>query len=308
MDKETENQLSVEYDVDNNLPEEKVELEIVDDTPPEDRGKKPIGELEEPTQEELENYSEKVKKRIAKAHRIYHDERRQREAAERERNEALQFAKVQMERAKELQKQLAEGSKQLIETSASAAESALEAAKRKYREAYDAGDAERIVEAQSELASAQYKIEQAKTMKPLQFEETPVYSKETEQPVVPRPSDKALSWQSENEWFGDDDEMTSFALGYHQKLVKEGVVPDTDDYYKKVNARMRQVFPDYFGSKSPEEPTSTRAPKADSVVAPATRSTGPKKVVLTASAIAIAKRLGITPEQYAAEVAKLGGK
>lgn len=304
----------LEIEIDNGITEvvekdtPEVEVEVVEDTPAIDRGKQPISDVE-PTEEELAAYSGKVKQRIARLNRGYHDERRMKEAAARERDEALRFAKAQMDLAKQLQKQLEEGSKQLIETSTSAADSALEAAKRKYREAYDAGDGEKMAEVQAELASAQYRKEQAKGMKPLQFEEAPVYSKETETPSVPRPSDKAMAWQSENDWFGQDDEMTSFALGYHQKLVKEGVVPDTDEYYNKVNTRMKQVFPDQFGSKQiPEEVTPPRAQKADSIVAPATRSTSPKKVTLTATAVALAKRLGITPEQYAVELAKLGGK
>jgi hypothetical protein len=188
----------------------------------------------------------------------------------------------------------------------SAADHAIEAAKRKFKEAYDKGDAEEIATAQEEIAAARYKKEYALSLKPLQFEETAVYN-QPQETKVPVPDSRALDWQAENDWFGQDEEMTSFALGLHQKLVKSGVNPNTEEYYEKVDTRMRQVFPDQFRSET--QPDSAPAPRAktDSVVAPATRSTAPKRITLSASQVAIARRLGLTNEQYAHELVKLKG-
>lgn len=302
---------AVEVDLDD---DDKLEIDIVDDTPEADRGKKPLAEDKDDaeaitTDEDISKYNESVQKRIKKTHRLFHDERRAKEAALREREEAVAFAKQAHEYAKQLQKQLSEGSVQLIDTTKSAADAALDAAKRKYKEAYDAGDADKMAEAQDELAAARYKKEQAEASKPLQFKENEVYN-QPQQVAVPKPDDKALDWQAENDWFGQDEEMTSFALGLHQKLVKEGVNPTSDKYYERIDKRMRQVFPDYFGSDetddTPAEKPTSRAPKGN-VVAPATRSTSPKRVTLTATQVALAKRLGLTNEQYAQELLKLRG-
>lgn len=286
-----------------------VEVEIVDDTPEADRGKPHAGDVEEVTDKDLDKYSDDVAKRIKRFARGYHDERRAKEAAARERDEAIAFAKQQLELTKQLQRQLSEGSQQLKDTSNSAADHALESAKRRFKEAYDAGDAEKIAEAQDAIAEARIKKAQAEAYKPLQFQEEQVYNP-PQQVQVPRPDDKALDWQEENQWFGQDEEMTSFALGLHEKLVKSGVDPRSDEYYKRVDARMRQVFPDQFRSQnSPVEEDETPQPraKAGSVVAPATRSTAPKRISLTASQVALAKRLGLTTEQYAQELMKLKG-
>jgi len=304
----TENQDELKTtDVDTNTGNEMtLEIEVVDDTPAADRGKAPIGEVETPSDQELDNYAVDVQKRIKKLSRGYHDERRAKEAAAREREEAVVIAKQLYEQNKALQKQLTEGSKQLVDTSMSAADAAIEAAKRKFKEAYDAGDAEAIATAQEEIAAARYKKEYALTLKPLQFEETTVYN-QPQETKVPVPDSRALDWQTENEWFGQDEEMTSFALGLHQKLVKSGVNPNTEEYYERVDARMREIFPDQFRSET--KPDSAPAPRAksDSVVAPATRSTAPKRITLSATQVALAKRLGLTNEQYAHELMKLKG-
>ena len=283
-----------------------IEIDIVDDTPAADKGRKPATEEADPTEEELDKYSGDTQKRIKKLTRGYHDERRAKESATRERDEAVAFAQRQLEMTKQLQRQLSSGSEQLISTTKSAADFAMEAAKREFKEAYESGDPEKIADAQDKIAEARYKKELSANLRPLQYEENQVYNipKETN---VPRPDSRALEWQEENSWFGSDDEMTSFALGLHEKLVKSGVDPKSEAYYEKVDARMRQIFPDEFGSENipAEKETAPRA-KAKSVVAPATRSTAPKRIVLTATQVALAKRLGLTNEQYAHELMKIG--
>jgi hypothetical protein len=190
-----------------------------------------------------------------------------------------------------------------------AAEREFDIAKREYREAYDAGDTERVIEAQQRLTNAQMRVQQATGYKP-QFvqqkalqEENYVVNTESQRPQVSRPDPKASSWQQKNPWFGTDEEMTSLALGLHEKLVKSGVDPRSDDYYSRIDNTMRKRFPEYFGGTQEQAKPTPRA-KPATVVAPATRSTAPKKIVLTKTQVSLAKKLGITPEQYARELMK----
>ena len=174
--------------------------------------------------------------------------------------------------------------------------------KAKYKEAYESGDSDKVLEAQEELTDAKFKVEKVKNFKPtpLQQEETSVQTNYAPQPSFDA---KAESWRQDNPWFGNDDEMTSFALGLHQKLVKSGIDPKSDEYYEKINSRMRQVFPDQFADEGDDEPEETKPRRKTNVVAPATRSTAPKKIVLTQTQVALAKRLGVPLEEYAKQVA-----
>jgi hypothetical protein len=287
--------------------ETKPEVEVVDDTPTKDRGRKPAKEAPaEVTDEELAQYSEAVQKRIKHFSRGYHDERRRAEAAEREREEAIRYAQSASEQNKQLREQLTQGERLFLDQAKKTTEAEISAAEKEYQDAYEAGDAARLTKAQKQLTSAQVTLDRIVNYRPpVQTERDGVYKEQPTQKTVevPKPDQKAMHWQDDNPWFGEDEEMTSLALGVHEKLVKEGIDPRTDEYYKRVNARMRQVFPDYF-----EEPTADTPPpqkRAASPVAPATRSTGPKKIRLTQSQVSIAKRLGLTLEQYAKQVADL---
>ena len=282
------------------------DIEIVDDTPEQDRGRKPLETApEDPTEDELSQYSESVKQRIQKFTKGYHDERRRAEAALREKEEALRLAQAIVEENKRLKGSLNKGQEALLNQAKQAVGLELEQAKRKYKEAYDSGDSDALVEAQENLTAAKIKADKIANFKPasLQAEEKGV---ETEKIVqANRPDDKALAWQRQNRWFGDDEEMTSFALGLHQKLVRSGVDPQSEEYYERIDSRMRQVFPDAFDPPE-EEPEKVEKParaKA-SVVAPATRSTASKKIVLTQTQVNIAKRLGVPLELYAKKVAE----
>ena len=288
-------------------PEDDIEIEVVDDTPKSDRGREP---LPDEVKEELENvdaeeYSAKVKQRIDQMKKAWHDERREKEAAFREREEAANLTKQLMDERNALKRQLAEGENWALEQAKQRATLQLEHAKRAYRDAYEQGDSEMITNAQQELSRATYQAEQMASMSPrytLQAEPEQVYNqfKEPEQPVrAPAPDQKASDWGSRNEWFGNDDEMTSFALGVHQKLVRDGVPPSTDEYYERIDARMREVFPDKFEDAPKKE---KRRPTTN--VAPAGRTAKGKKVALTRSQLAIAKKLGVSPEAYAKELMK----
>jgi hypothetical protein len=283
-------------------PDDGFEVEVVDDTPAKDRGRTPAEPPPEVTDDELEGYSEKVKKRIQHFTRGYHDERRAKEAALREREEALRLAQNIIEENKKLKQTVNQNQEALLEQAKRAATFELEQAKAQFRAAYEEGDPDKVTSAQESLTSAKLKADRVANfaLPALQEEETAVENKYTA-PAQPQNQvdPKVTAWQQENPWFGSDDEMTSFALGLHQKLVKQGVDPRSDEYYDAINRRMRQVFPDQFEESEPEE-----KPRRKTVVAPATRTTAPRKIVLTTSQQAIAKRLGLTLEQYARQVAE----
>lgn len=288
---------------------EEPDIEVVDDTPEQDRGREPMETApEDPSEDELQQYSESVRKRIQKFSRGYHDERRRAEAALREREEALRLAKAMMDENNRLKGSLNKGQEALINQAKAAIELEIEKAKRKYKEAYDAGDSDALVAAQDELTAAKIKADRINSFKPtpLQKEESVV---ERQQNVpAPRVDSKALAWKDENRWFGSDDEMTSFALGLHTKLVKSGVDPQSDEYYEKIDSRMRQVFPDAFDSPDDTDRVKPSRAAKSSVVAPATRSTASKKIVLTQSQVNIAKRLGVPLDAYAKQVAEQARK
>lgn len=288
--------------------EDSVDFEIEDDTPEQDRGREPMPKdlVQELEQDELEDYSDKVKTRLKQMKKVWHDERRDKDQAHRERQAAEDLAKRVLEENRALKNRLSQGEKNYLETYQTAAGMELEAAKRSYREAYDAGDTDKLIEAQQEIANANYKLQKAREYVPsLQHEENVVQPQSEVQ--VPPPDPRATAWQERNTWFGKDEEMTSLALGLHQKLVKQygSSYPSTDEYWQKVDSTMRQRFPDYFPSSTQSDKSGSRTDRPSTVVASATRSTGSKKIVLKKSQLDTIKRLGITPEQYAREIMKM---
>jgi hypothetical protein len=285
---------------------EELEIEIEDDTPVADRGRKPSNPPEEVTDEELENYSDKVKGRIKHLSKGYHDERRAKETALREREELEKYARNLISQNDKLKGTVDTNHNTLIQSAKKQVEGEMAMAKGRYKVAYESGETDAILEAQTQLNSAQIRMDKVNGLKPkkiqaLQPQTTPVQPQVEAPPANVQRDEKAENWRDENaSWFGEDDEMTALAYGLHHKLTKEGVDPTSDTYYEKINARMRQVFPDQFD----EEPESTKR-KSSNVVAPATRSTSPKKVTLNQSQVAIAKRLGISLEDYAKQAAEL---
>jgi len=291
-----------------------IDIEIEDDTPPQDRNRKPLPKeiVDELENDELTDYSSKVKERMSQLKKVWHDERRAKEAADREREEAVKFAQTLVERNKTLMSNLTSGEQSLIQTYKTSAEQEMNLAKRDYREAYDSGDTDKIIEAQQRMNEAQYKLTQVQNYRPqydnsLQKPENEVYI-QPERPQVPKPDRKALAWQDKNSWFGTDEEMTSLALGLHEKLVRSGVDATSTEYYTTIDKTMRKRFPEYFGDDSLDEDVPAQRTKPSTVVAPATRSTAPKKVHMSPTALALAKKLGLTPEQYARETIKLENK
>ena len=298
------------------------EVEIENDTPRKDRGRKPDDSPpEDPTDDELATYDEKVQARLKKFTRGYHDERRAKEEALREREAAEKLAKQLWEQNRKLQEQVSLGSKAYIEQSKTSAEMEFENAKKKYKEAYESGDSDALVEAQAEVSRATLNLDKVQNMKPLQVEEKDVQipQRSTNQASV---SERDKRWMQKNTWFGPDPEMTASALGLHQKLAREygADFVGTEEYYKRVDATMRRRFPEYFEdtqsyeddapSKKASEPAyeeepPRRATKPATVVAPASRSTPPNRIRLKASEAAIARRLGVPLEEYAKQVAQL---
>jgi len=283
------------------------DIEIVDDTPPEDRGRKPSEPPPDITEDELEEYSEKVRKRIQHFSKGYHDERREKEKAMREREELERLAKKLVDENNKLKGTVSKNQTVLLEQAKKQVATELEQAKRAYKDAYESGNADALLEAQDQLTTAKLRSERVENFKvpALQEEQNEVQTQvqDTTAPEPIKPDEKAVQWADANPWFGSDDEMTSFALGLHKKLVSNGVDPQSDEYYKSINARMRQVFPENFEDAQTQE--VDRPKRKQNVVAPATRSTAPKKVKLNQTQVAIAKRLGVPLEEYAKQVADL---
>ena len=292
--------------------QDEIDFEIVeeDDTPPQDRGREPLPEdvVEQLENDTLEDYSARVKERMAQLKKVWHDERRAKESADRERQEAIRFAQQIADENKKLKSTLSTGEEDYLKTLKDAYEKDLTIAKRDYREAYDSGDTDNIIESQSRMNEAQYKLSYAKNLKPqyntVQSTENEVqFAQQQTQPRVQQPDARAQAWQTKNQWFGKDEEMTSLALGLHEKLVRSGIDPTSEVYYRRIDETMQKRFPENFGDDSLEARPAQRKPST--VVAPATRSTAPKKVRLTQTQLAFAKKLKLTPEQYAREMIKL---
>jgi hypothetical protein len=286
--------------------EDKLEIEIEDDTPEPDRGREPMPKevVDELENDELEEYSDKVKVRLKQMKKVWHDERRAKESAYREQQEAVEYARKVSEENKRLRAQYSAGEQEYVNSVQSAASMELEMAKKAYKEAYDSGDGDKLVDAQQAMQDANFKLHSAKNFRPtsLQQEESAVQQRQEQQPVN-QPDRRAMAWQERNAWFGQDEEMTAAALGLHEKLKRNGVVVGSDDYYATLDKTMRRRFSENFEDSEAE--TRTPRTRSGTVVASAARSTSPNKVRLKASQIQLAKKLGLTPEQYAREAIKL---
>ena len=293
-----------------------VDVEVVDDRPPEDR-RPPAKEAkeEEGGDEELEGYSDKVKKRINKLRYQQHEERRQRESAEKMREEAVRVAQKYADENKKYHAIIQEGEQYLVHQIRERANLALEQAKGQYRQAYEEGNTDKVVEAQeamiraqSEFQSADYQMNQINAEKqrfaqqPQRFPEPqpPVQQpQQAQQAQQPRqPTEREAKWAQDNPWFGQEKDMTALAYGVHERLIRdEGYDPNSDEYFETIDRTMRSKFPEYFGDDTKSPPV---------VTAPSSRNNGakPRKVKLTRTQLSLAKRLGITPEQYANQLMK----
>ena len=290
-------------------PDDDVEIEIVDDTPVQDRGRRPLDrEVEDPTDEEIESYTRGAQDRIKELTHARHDERRAKETLLREKQELERLAQHYVDENKKLKQYVSNGTEQYGVMAKTAAEAEMEKARRDYKAAQESFDTDAILAAQEALFDAKSKLQQAQNFRPppLQAEESAVQPRQQQTESV-KPDEKTLRWQAKNQWFGSDgfEEVTSFALGLHQKLVNSGVDPRQDEYFEQIDARVKSKFPEVFGG-SDERPKSSETPRRpSSVVAPASRSTGVRKVQLTPSQAALIKKYNLDPKKYVAEVLKL---
>lgn len=288
---------------------DKPEIEVVDDTPEKDRDREPMktpppADLSD---DDLEKYDLSVRSRIKQVQKGYHEERRAKEMAQREKDEALRLAQQLVEENKKLKGSLSQGQNALLEQAKKVVANELEQAKRKYKEAYESGDSDALVAAQEELTTIKMKSERVNNFKPapVQTEKNEVQPSQQPTPSVPQVDPKLRAWQDDNPWFGPNKRMTAYALGLHEELTADGVSAGSDDYYKAIDAEMRSRFPDVFESgKREKNEDAPPPPKKSNVVAPATRSTAPKKIVLTKTQVELAKRLGVPLELYARKVAE----
>ena len=284
------------------------EIEVVDDTPEEDKGKPRRAEDAEPqvpSDDEVEKYSEGVQKRIKQLKFEFHEERRRKEEAARLQDEALRYAEQMQEENEQLRKTLEEGEGVLVNQAKGRVTAEIDKAKIAYKTAYESGDPDALIEAQAKLSELQVEKSRYDNYKPRprpEPEPEPLYEQENIEP--PRPSEMGMKWAEKNTWFQNDPEMTGYAFGVHEKLIKSGVAPDTEEYYSKIDDAVRRVFPDKFDD-GPIIEESAPHRQTGNVVAPAARSgKKPRKVQLTSTQVSLAKRLGLSNEQYAAQLMK----
>ena len=297
---------NVEFEIEG---EGDVEIEIEDDTPIQDRGRKPLDkEVVDPTDDEIESYSDKVKSRIKELTHARHDERRVKEATMREKQELERLAQQLIHENKRLKQNVYTGQEAIIEGAKGKAEFQLKEARANLKIAQESFDNDAIIAAQEEVMDAKIRAEQVKNYRlaPLQEEKFEVQTPQT-QPAKVEPDEKTLRWQAKNQWFGQNgfEEYTSYALGLHQKLVTNGVDPRSAEYFEQIDARMKSSFPDLFGQTNDKPRSGEVQRRPTTVVASVSRSTSAGKIKLTQTQVALAKKFGLTAQQYAAQVAKL---
>lgn len=294
--------------------EDPLDIEIVDDTPEEDRKNAtpmPKEIVEELDQDDLEAYSGEAKQKLLQMKKVWNDERRAKEAALREQQEAIRVAQQLVEENKRLKGRLTTGEQALVSNYKESSERELEIARKNFKEAYDSGDADLLADAQEKLIEAKQRVQKVQEYRPefteesLQTEETDVQMPKTQQRLEP----KTQAWLDKNTWYGTDHDMSYLAMGIHNRLQREGVATGSDYYWSVIDKEMRQRFPEKFQDEVDAAPEEDVKPSKQSTpprptVAPATRSTSSKKIKLTTSQLALAKKFNLTPEQYARELLK----
>lgn len=304
-DKELESEVSAAPE--SEAPE--IQIEVEDDTPEKDRNRPRRKEGEDPQipeDDEIASYSEGVQKRIKRLKFEYHEERRAKEEYQRQLDQAAALTKKLLDDKRKMQEAIAKGEEILIESAKGKIDSQLDLARRAYKEAYEAGDTDKVIEAQERLAELKIQKATADAYRPVYEPPEQEVPREQYQQVTPPPADpKAVDWAKKNTWFGRDKYMTDYAKHLHDRIVVfDRIDPRTDEYWDTLNSELRKKFPEQFDDAEDSESRPTAQAKSKSpVVAPATRSNAvkPRTIKLTASEVALAKRLGLTVEQYAAE-------
>jgi hypothetical protein len=306
---------------------EELDVEIVDDRPEEDQrasGTETSQDDGTATDQELSQLGNRAQKRIKKLKWEYHEERRAKEASDKLASEAVNYTQGLQTENQRLVQLVQDSQKALTDQAKHRAVAALAVAEENFKQAHESGDSGKIAAAQKDLTNAQLAQAYAPSVsqkiidnwkrnvlaqdQELESQASQAYVPEP----MPEPDSRAVSWQESNEWFGQDREMTSFAYGVHERLVgEEGIDPDTDEYYKLIDNRMKEVFPTHFGSSPTHSNNNVvvdaaSRSRANPVVAPASRNNGApsQRVTLTQTQVKLAERLGITPQQYAAQLLK----
>ena len=291
------------------------EVSIVDDTPEEDRGRAKQADDADDAEGEDEDldetqFSKRIQKRINKLRYDYNEERREKERFQRENTEAVNYAQSIQSQNEDLRNQSAELRRLLYDQVAAKTDTEIESVKRRYKEAYENGDTDSVVSAQEDLSrlyaeKTRFSAESDSFEQQAAPQQQPV---QQQQPDIPPPDPMAVDWLKRNAWFQQPgyEEMTGYAVGLHEKLVKQGVDPrNNPSYYENIDTALQKQFSEFFGEgqeQASEAPTSRRTP----VVAPSKRGTGrtPRKVELTSTQVSLAKKLGLSPQQYAAQLVK----
>jgi|TARA_R110000744_G_scaffold376772_1_gene491249 hypothetical protein len=315
-----DNTAEAEYEAPSPLPEpeedSEIEIEVLDDTPEEDvRAARPAADRVDPDSEEFEqeiqDYSDNAQKRIKAVKFEFHEERRAKESALRQSDEAIKYAEQVARDNAALKQSLQDSNSVLVEQYGARTDAELEKARSDFKEAYEGGETDALLEAQETIARLQ--AERVGTMRHQPV--APVHNVAT--PTAPpqqtgAPDVRSTQWLRENNWFqqrGSED-MTGYAIGLHQKLVASGLNPSIhEEYYTKIDQGMRAIFPDRFssadlGSAGGRSPVVTHTKKKPPVGGPSRGGVPPRKVQLTATQVSLAKRLGLSNKQYAAQVAK----
>jgi hypothetical protein len=281
------------------LPEEKTS----EDTSIVETKEEEKAEVEEPAKEEtdeLENYSDSVKKRISKLTSKFREEERQRQAA-------IEYAEAVKKQNEELQSKLSKLDTTYVGEFDTRVQSQSLAAKEAYRKAVEENDVDAMYEAQqniSRIALEEARLAQIKAQREEQVKAAEGKAVQTEQPQAqpqaqPKPDPKAEEWASKNTWFGQDQTMTYAAFGLHKQLIEEeGFDATSDDYYTELDNRIRSEFPHKF-QEAPKKSSSPRVASAGTTASKSSSPKGRRTVKLTASQIAIAKRLNVPLEEYA---------
>jgi hypothetical protein len=291
-------------------PLNKIEIEVVDDRPEEDqKNATPLPQeiVDEVDNDDLEEYSKEAKQRLLQMKKLINDERRAKEQALREQEEAVRVATSLLDETKKLKSRLSNGEKVYVNTAKENSNRELDAAKREIKEALEAGDSDKLIEAQEKLMSAKMKSQEIERYKP-QYDESSLQEEQNRVNIpqsqpTPRLDSKTQSWLDKNSWYGVDEDMSFLAMGIHKRLEKDGVPTGSDHYWNVIDSEMHKRFPEKFQGETTE--TKDSAKKPTSVVAPATRSTSSKKIRLTQTQLALAKKFKLSPEQYAMELTKL---
>ena len=304
--------------------QEQLDIEVLDDRPAEDQRPPASKESEDDdvaTDEEIARYGKRAQKRIKKLKWEYHEERRAKEASDRLANEAVNYTQNLQTENQRLLRLVQDSQTALTQQSKDKADASLVIAQENFKRAHESGDSDQIAAAQQHLTNAQLSQAYAPAVsqkiidnwKQQVLAENQQIAAQQQQhiPQPVQPDAKAMEWQERNPWFGADKEMTSFAYGVHEKLVgDEGIDPESEEYYELIDSRMKEVFPTQFGSSNQRTNNTmvvdAAPPRKKSVVASASRNSGakPRSVRLTETQVRLAKRLGLSPQQYAAQLMK----